>query len=429
MNKETNPETPAAADQEIVTAVREALNPLTARMDAMQRELDAFREAGERPDAPKVLDVEEQLAEVRAELSEEVRKLRVAVDGTPHPDRNERGARDVFSGVFVRDANRVREGIREHGGIENAVNKRAFDTTDLATAGQLNAQQANAFIDSIIAEQDTLSRIRTMRMSSPTRLIEELTLGKRKIRKATEGAAPTNLANVGSRKRTLTTVETILPEDLTLSALEDNIERGGLEQHIARILSTQFGNDLNDLGWNGEASFTSTDSDLQGFLSINNGWFQIMGADANVSDYDATGDSTHTEVLNSTLKTMPNKYKRGGLTHYFFVPVEFAEGYLDELSSRATALGDTVLRSGLPAVPYFGIMLIADNAIDPSDAKLVLTPGDNLVFGIQRDLRVESEYQPRKRLVEYTLTARTDFEVVDPNAIVLTSNIPSGLLN
>lgn len=416
---------------EAATVVREALSPLRDQMAELQRQLDEYRESGEKPDADKVVDVEEKLADARREFSNEMRDLRLALGDAVGLGGSEPKRDRTFDGVFVRNVQNVREGFRQHGSFESAIKARAFDTTDLATAGVLTPRQANVFIDQVIAEQDTLSRIRTVRMGGPTRLIEELTLGNRKIRAATENTAPSGLAGVGSRKRTLTAVEVILAEDITLNALEDNIEGGNLEGHIARMLATQFGNDLNDLAWNGDASFTdSSDAATEAFLSINNGFWQIMGADANVNDVSlASGISTHTDALNAVLRGLPAKFKRSGMPLYYFVPVEFAEGYLDQMSTRATALGDTVLRSGLPAVPYFGRMLIADSAISAATAKIVLTPGDNLVFGVHRDIRIESEWAPRKRAVEYTLSSRFDFEVAIPEAISKGDSVPSGLLS
>ena len=412
---------------EVTEVVKSLITPLQASVTEVRTQLDAKREEGAKPDDTEVLDLEEKLNEREAKLKESFRRdlLEVTKGTLPTEDRKDR----VWDGAFVRDANKIREGVHEHGSIEDAVKARAFDTTDLATAGQLTPRQANMFIDAVIAEQDTLNAIRTVRMGGPQRYIEELTLGTRKIRAGSEGSAPTNLAGVGSRRRQLTAVEVVLPEDITLHALEDNIEGGGLESHISRMLATQFGNDMNDLGWNGDASFTSTDSDLQGFLSINNGWLQIMGADASVHDFDASSLSSpdHTHVMNAALATMPNKFKRANLGMTFFAPVEFVEGYLETLAGRATALGDQVTVNGLPAVTYFGQRIIPDSAIDPTGQQIVLTPADNLVFGIHRDIRVESEYKPRKRAVEYTLSARTDYELAQPNAVVLAGSVPTTL--
>lgn len=246
---------------------------------------------------------------------------------------------------------------------------------------------------------------------------------------------------MSTKKRELTTVEVIWAEDITLSFLEDNIERRGAENHIARLLATQFGNDLADLGWKGDTALaaTITDANSDGFddttgltqadhdfLRTNDGWLKIAGADADAHAYDASGASKASDVFKAMLSLMPDKYL--GLELVFFVPPELAIAYASELANRATGLGDTVMVQGVPAARYFGYRVVPDPYLRKEGnlaRRAVLTPADNLVFGIQRNITLDAQWQPRKRAVEYTITARNDYEFANADAVVLATNIPN----
>jgi hypothetical protein len=220
-------------------------------------------------------------------------------------------------------------------------------------------------------------------------------------------------------------VEVIWPEDITLTFLEDNIERAGAETHIARLLATQFGNDLNDLAWNGQEDSGSADDP---FESINDGWIELAENDTDVNDVDASGLSTpsNADIFSAMYRSMGYRYlARTDLA--FFMGVPYAAKYAEEVSTRETAMGDSVLVNGFPALRYFGVQVIPEPAlIGRNEDKGLLTPLPNLYHGIQRQVTVDSEWVPRKRVVEYTITARDDFQYATGAAIVLVSGIPAG---
>jgi hypothetical protein len=383
------------------------ITPFETELTGIREQLAALEQRGEDPASTKVQDLEERLVELEEE--KRLDQARQTIDsGTP--DRSE-----LFRGMFVTDLPAARQAIRQ---LFDPSHTRAIDSGLFATGGKLNPEQADAFIDFVIEKQTALSRVTTRRMNSPQGHTDELTVSGRKLRKATEGTAPTVSNAIGNKRRTLTTVEVIWAEDITLTFLEDNIERRGAEEHIARLLATQFGNDLNDLGWNGDEG----SADL--FLQVNDGWLDIATADTDTNASDATGAGTVKEILKAARKTLPVEFKARTDLGYF-VPVGTAEEYANEVADRQSAFGDDVLIGGFPVLRYFGTPVIAETHLQGSSA--VLTPLSNLHFGIQRALMVDSEWQPRKRAVEYTLSARLDFEYATGKAIVRITNIPAAL--
>jgi len=406
----------------IVKELEQAIAPVVGEIKEIRQKLSKLEAAGVKPDDTKVADLEARLAE----LEEKTRLIEVGVVGKPEQKRV-----DVDTALLAAAARVIPE--------DTAI-KRAIDSSVIASAGKLNPEQADAFIDFVVKEQVALSMARVRRMTAPQALIEELAVSARKLRKATEGTAPSLADAVSAKRRELSTVEVIWAEDITLTFLEDNIERRGAENHIARLLATQFGNDLADLGWKGDEGLAATITDSNGdglddttgltqadhnFLRTNNGWLKIAGSDPAAHGYDAASATKVSDIFKAMLKLLPDKYR--GLELVFFVPPETADAYANELANRGTNLGDTVMVQGVPTLRYFGYKVVADPYLRKEgnlSRRAILTIPDNLVFGIQRDITIDAQWQPRKRVVEYTITARNDYEFANADAVVLASNIP-----
>ena len=369
-------------------------------MTELLNELDATLTGKLEPTARRLTDLEGRLAEIEEHARLAASPALPALDGA------------MGFGGRILDVPRARAFLQD-------VHTRAVDTTVLATGGLLAPQQARRFITLITENQATLKRIPTRVMSAPQALLETLNVAGRRVRAASENTPPTVANAFSTAKRALTTTEVILAEDITLNFLEDNIEGADAEFSIAQLIATQFGNDLNDLAWNGDSAATGLDA---AFLNINDGYLKLA-LDPGAHALNAALNVSPQDLMRAMLAALPSKYKsRQDLA--FFTPAGFVEAYLNTLAARPDQLGAAVLVGGLSSTHFMGIPLIPEPALD-GGGKAVLTSTNNLTFGIQRDLRLDSQYQPRKRAVEYTITARIDYQIITPDALVLAHDIPS----
>ncbi|MDD4291983.1 MAG: P2 family phage major capsid protein [Clostridia bacterium] len=306
-----------------------------------------------------------------------------------------------------------------------------------ATGGQLTTEQAKQFIDTVVAQSDFLQKIQTVQMTSGTYQLNTIEIASRVMRAATEGVAPSNTAGVTITPRSLTSKEVILPYDITFSFLEENIEGQNAEGKINQMFAKAFGNDNLDLATNGNESLaaTITDADADGlddttglsqndhdFLTANDGWLRLARVDSTVHDYVIPADPTALgwkSVFKNMLKLMPNKWKANTDELVFLVAPDVEVSYRDELGTRNTALGDALLAEKRRA-SYQGIIVepmpFMPGGNTPS---VMLTKPKNLGIGIGRNIRVGRQIQERKRVIEYTITAKTDYNYVLGDMIVL----------
>jgi len=347
--------------------------------------------------------------------------------------------------------------------MSNELLQKVIDTTNLGTSGSdlsgdgrtlsgtglLYPDQANRFLDYMWDATILAKAARTIRMRSNITEIDRVSVGQRIMTVASEdnprnyvneaGSDFTNAAATFS-KISLTTRKLRLDWELSSESLEDNLEGPDLEDHIARLMATQAGNDIEDVLINGTGTST-------GLLSAFKGLRQLALDNAHV--VDANGQGLDKAVFNLAIKTLPRKYKQRRNQLRFFTGSNLVQDYLYNLTSMSSTSfnpfdlasgvvrGDVAANDGGPGTvtPFaFGIPVINVPLMDetrtgdyssPSGlhGDLHLTFPQNFIIGIKRDVTVYRLFQPKKDTIEYTLFIRVGCAMENYDAHVIVKNI------
>ena len=347
--------------------------------------------------------------------------------------------------------------------MSNELLQKVIDTTNLGTSGSdlsgdgrtlsgtglLYPDQANRFLDYMWDATILAKAARTIRMRSNITEIDRVSVGQRIMTVASEdnprnyvneaGSDFTNAAATFS-KISLTTRKLRLDWELSSESLEDNLEGPDLEDHIARLMATQAGNDIEDVLINGTGTST-------GLLSAFKGFRQLALDNAHV--VDANGQGLDKAVFNLAIKTLPRKYKQRRNQLRFFTGSNLVQYYLYNLTSMSSTSfnpfdlasgvvrGDVAANDGGPGTvtPFaFGIPVINVPLMDetrtgdyssPSGlhGDLHLTFPQNFIIGIKRDVTVYRLFQPKKDTIEYTLFIRVGCAMENYDAHVIVKNI------
>lgn len=289
--------------------------------------------------------------------------------------------------------------------------------------GMLTVEQANSFIDMVIDQPTVLKDCRTVTMSGPTMEINRIGFMNRILHAATQAISTTTdpwpperrlTATQRSQpnldRLTLSTKEVIAEVNIPYEVLEDNIERGGMENTILRLIAARAALDLEELAIQGDT--TSGDS----YLALQDGFLKYFTSNV----VDQGGQAIDAEMFNRSIKALPTRYRRNKNILRFYPSSNVEQDYRMKLSSRGTSLGDDIL-TGNRDVPVFGIPM-KGVALMP-DGNCLLTNPQNLIFGIQRSIRIESDRMIRDRMVVIVLTARIALQVEDKLAGVKVINI------
>lgn len=296
------------------------------------------------------------------------------------------------------------------------LSKAAVDTATLGTGGKMNPEQSTQFITFMKDYSAFLRFVDFITMQTTRRVLEYGDVSRRNMRKAKENEDNPATGKFSTKQRELNAVGVIMPYDITFQFMKENIEKGNINTTLARLFAQQFANDTVDLAFNGDES--SSDE----FLNINNSWVAIGEADPDTHKVDTAGLATKRALFKALLGEVPSKYfqmyqQEDKSLLKILVSHNVNRDYKEELTERNTALGDSLLISG-KNVAYDGFEIIPVGFL--SDDQQIVTPLKNLAYGVYGgNIEVYHDVVPRKTRHEYTLLADFDFEIHNPDVMVM----------
>ena len=306
--------------------------------------------------------------------------------------------------------------------------------------GLLNPEQSARFLDYMFDATVIGKVARTVRMKSDTTEIDRMSVGEKLVKLASEGENTGVNSGVTFSKISLTTKKLRMDWELSTESLEDNIEGADLEDHIARLMATQAGNDIEDLILNGDSS--SADLLYKSFDGV------VKKAKTSGRVVDAAGAVISRAVFNSALKALPRKYKQRRTDLRFLSGSNLIQDYLYSTSNSTNFanpqdIASGIIRGDVPVLggpagyvaPYaFGIPIVEVPLLPETQTGTYASPsgshGDvhltfpnNVVIGIKRDVTVYRFFWPRKDSIEYTMYTRVGVQIEQADAWVVVKNV------
>lgn len=298
---------------------------------------------------------------------------------------------------------------------------------DLTTnGGLLQPQESQQFIDYVLDEPTILPQVRTVRMASPEVRVNRMGFGTRILRaahvtggeldaggndrylRAAERAKPT------TRQLVLRSNEVMAEVRIPYEVLEDNIEGQSFEQHIMRLIAKQVAIDLEEWALWGDTASSDT------YLALQDGW--LKRANQHIADNADAGVSP--DVFTNALLALPQKYLKYLNDLRAYVSMANTIRYRTKVSQRQTGYGDSALQAPIPLYAQ-GLKIegAPSLAMDNVGNKGLVTFPKNLVFGIRRDISVETDRDIRSREWIVVVTCRVGTQIDDVDAVVKMENI------
>jgi HK97 family phage major capsid protein len=308
--------------------------------------------------------------------------------------------------------------------------------------GLLNAEQSNRFIDYMWDQTALVRTAREVRMRADTVDIDKVGVGTKLMRLATEAVDDGVNQGATFTKVSVTTKKLRLDWEISTESLEDNIEGQGLEDHLARLMATQAGNDIEDLAINGDTALTG-DALYKAF----DGWKKLALNGAHV--VGGAGAAPTKAIFNSAIKALPRKYKARRPELRFYAGSGLVQEWIYSLTNfDASSSGfpesftEGVYR-GNPAVagaaggvyPYaFGIPIVEVPAFKEDLAGtysgttgnhgyVELTFPNNRIVGVKRDIQVYRQFSQKKDSIEYTVFTRVGVQIATLDAYVYVKDV------
>lgn len=315
-----------------------------------------------------------------------------------------------------------------------------------ADDGFLKKEQADKFIDYAWDATVLMKSAQKKKLNAPEAEFNTVSVGARIVRKATEAVDTGENAGANFTKVSLRTTKLRLDWEHSTESLEDNIEGESLDDHLARLFSHQFGQDLEDLAINGDTS--SSDPLLKSF----DGWHKQALAGGHVrTAVGGTGNAQLSRAhFNQALRAMPRKFlaRKGDLR--FYVSPALLNDYLLSQSDKGIVPDEIVAgmlrrspvtegEAGWSTSMPFGVQTVEvpmfDTGFNEVNAStgtgtgdetsyLELTAPNNRIVGVQREIRLYRKFAEKKDTTEFTMYYRAAIAWQRLDAVVTVDNIP-----
>lgn len=326
--------------------------------------------------------------------------------------------------------------------MSNELIEKVIRTTELGAGGGLLApQQVTQFLDYTFDVTVLSSQVRTERIRGNEAELARIGVGRKLLRVATEAVDDGVNVGVAFSKVSIGTTKFRLDWELSEESLEDGIEGDSLEDHVARLMATQIGEDLENLAINGD----STNADDPLFKGVD-GWRKRGLAGGHVVDFG--GAEIDRSLFHKAIKAMPRKYMQQRSNLKFFTGSNLIGDYqysfqlVDNTFNTAGTRGDTGIDQAVvpdgPAgfttgnafgfriqeVPLFDETRAVTGSGNTGEAGEVwFTFPKNLIWAVKREIKVLRQYSQKKDTVEYTVYLRVGTSVEDTNCFVVVKNV------
>lgn len=293
-----------------------------------------------------------------------------------------------------------------------------------SNGGVLNPVQNDTFIRLLIDQPTLLNDVRSVPMNAPEMKINKIGFGSRILKVAPQGTMPyaaddgtndryllaADRSKVTTSQINLTTKEIMAEVRIPYEVLEDNIERGGMADTVLALIAERAALDLEELLILGDTA--SGDA----YLALMNGILKRITTNV----VDAQNTAISPQVFNNLKKALPTKYRRNLRSMRFYSSMDRESDYRLTVAGRETGLGDGLLTNDNP-IPVLGVPL-RSAALMPN-ANLVFTDPQNLIFGIQRNVRIEQDRDIRSREIIIVLTCRIGMQIEQEDAAAKVTNL------
>lgn len=310
--------------------------------------------------------------------------------------------------------------------------KAAIDESSLPNS-VLSREQADRFIDMVVDYSVLLKRVRVERVNNKSGEINKLDLGSI----VTEGANATSKATTHVPNEKVVSYDVTKYRsafDLKTDFNEDNIEGAGVRDKVLSMFTKQIAIDTEMAGIEGDDDLDVGDAQTaeNNLLGVNDGWSKILGAQVPAGQQiDAGGTAPSKKLYYAMRRAIPARYRIAKPSYRWIMPSGPYDKWALDWSDRETQGGDAALSNGdAPGpwgIPRFEVPLMPEDlswgTSGTDGSEIWLTPPENLMYVIRRDITIEFERVPRNDMWEATIHFRCDFEVENPELVVIAKNV------
>ncbi|MFA4132580.1 MULTISPECIES: major capsid protein [unclassified Brevibacillus] len=213
---------------------------------------------------------------------------------------------------------------------------KAATTTSLDTSA-LNYKQVDKLINMAYDSTDFLKGIRHETRTSAQGTIDKIGVTGRNLRSKVEDVMATNTKKPDFPQVPYSVTPVILPFEITEEFIRQTqrVRGQNAEEIILRHMTLNYGDNMQDLGFNGDTATPNTNPDYD-FLKINDGWLKLAKSKGNFIDWATITPAEKAGILFELERAIPTRQRSAGVFKYFMHPNTYSER-LQRLSEKDTS--------------------------------------------------------------------------------------------
>jgi hypothetical protein len=190
----------------------------------------------------------------------------------------------------------------------------------------LNYEEVNKFMDLAYDSTDFLRGIRHETRTSAQGTIDKIGVTGRNLRSKVENVEATNTKTPTFPQVPYSVTPVVLPFEITEEFIRQTqrVRRQNAEEIILRHMTLNYGDNMQDIGFNGDTATPGTDPDYN-FLKINDGWLKLAKTNGNYLDWATLSDAEKKGILFELERAIPTRYRSGGTFKFFMHPNTFSQ--------------------------------------------------------------------------------------------------------
>lgn len=201
----------------------------------------------------------------------------------------------------------------------------------------LNYQQVDAFMAMAYESTEFLKGVRTITRTSAKGTIDKIGVTGRNLRGKVENNMATNITGPTFPQVPYAVAPVVLPFEITEEFIRQTQRVRGqdAESIIMTAMTKNYGDNMQDLGFNGDIDTPNTDPDYD-FLKINDGWLKVAKTKGNVIDWSTLPTDKKVGIFFELERSIPTRLRAAGEFKYFMHPNTFSER-LQKLAEKDTS--------------------------------------------------------------------------------------------
>jgi hypothetical protein len=288
----------------------------------------------------------------------------------------------------------------------------------------LNYQQVDKFTEMAYESTEFLKGIRTITRIASKGTIDKIGVTGRNLRSKKENIMADNTPTPTLPQVPYAVEPVVLPFEITEEFIRQTARVRGQngEDIIMAAMTKNYGENMQDIGFNGDTATPNTDPDYA-FLSMNNGWLKHAKTKGNYIDWTTLKDPQKKGVLFELERAIPTRLRTGGVFKYFMHPNTFSKR-LQALAEKDTSASIQLqITGGVKRVNSYEVEEVAHMP----EGAIIFTYQQNFVLVNTYDMQIRKTTEGREAILAdkrfYAIHSDYDSIFEEPGAVAYVEGV------